>query len=180
MMGDELVRNEVIINLLGRRSIRSFKSDPIDERQLKTILEAALYAPSGHGSQSVRLIVITDPGVKKKLSKANAAILGTKGDPFYGAPVIVAVLADKKAADYVYDGSVAIMNMMNAAFSLGIGSCWVHRAKQEFESDEGKELLKEWGLDDGFEGIGHCVLGYPMGIIPKAAPRKPGRIIYVK
>ena len=110
----------------------------------------------------------------------NAEIMGMDGDPFYGAPVVLIVLADKNIGTHIYDGSLVMGNLMLAAHSLGIGSCWIHRAKEEFSSPEGKEILREIGIDGEYEGIGHCVLGYIDGSIPQAAPRKGNYIYFVK
>ncbi|MBR3688685.1 MAG: nitroreductase family protein, partial [Lentisphaeria bacterium] len=99
-------------------------------------------------------------------------------DPFYGAPELVVVLANKAIPTYIYDGSLVMGNMMNAAADLGVASCWVHRAKEEFESEEGKALLKSLGIEGDWEGIGHCALGYAAGPLPAGAPRKPGRIVW--
>lgn len=172
--------NEVISALLSRRSIRKFKPEMIREEELKEIISAGLYAPSGHGSQSVKLVVVMDKDFITQLSYMNAKVLGKNTDPFYGAPVVIVVLADKNAADYIYDGSAAMANMLNAAYSLKIGSCWIHRAKQMFESEEGKELLKKWGLEGDYEGIANCILGYPDESFLEAIPRKSGRVIYVR
>lgn len=172
--------NEVISILVGRRSVRKFKPEMIREEDLQNIVKAGLYAPSGHGLQSAKFVVITNKKTIKQLSQLNATVLGKQNDPFYGAPVVIVVLANKSSADYINDGSVAIANMLNAACSLGIGSCWVHRAKQEFESTEGKLLLKEWGIEDNYEGIGHCILGYPDESALDRAPRKSNRVIYVR
>lgn len=110
----------------------------------------------------------------------NAAIMGTDTDPFYGAPVVLIVLADKSRPTYLYDGSLVMGNMMNAAHSLGLGSCWIHRAKEEFESEDGKELLKKWGVEGDYEGIGHCVIGYVEGDYPETKPRKEDYVYYVE
>ena len=130
--------------------------------------------------QSPVIIAVTDQETRDKLSAMNAAIMGTDTDPFYGAPVVLIVLADKTRPTYRYDGSLVMGNMMNAAHSLGLGSCWIHRAKEEFESEEGKELLKKWGVEGDYEGIGHCVIGYVEGDYPETKPRKEDYVYYVE
>lgn len=172
--------NETIKTIVSRRSIRSYLPDKISQEKLDEILKAGTYAATGMGMQSPIIVAVTNKEVRDKLSKMNAEIMGTDTDPFYGAPVVVVVLADKNRPTHVYDGSLVMGALMDAAYSLGIGSCWVHRAKEEFESPEGKALLKEWGIEGEYEGIGHCILGYPKGDIPKAKPRKENYIHYVK
>ncbi|MDO4564326.1 MAG: nitroreductase [Clostridia bacterium] len=168
--------NQTITDMLSRRSIRSYKPDPIPEELLNQILEAGTYAATGGGRQSPVMVLVTDKPLRDKLSKMNAAVMGKDVDPFYGAPVVVSVLADPARNTYVEDGSLVIGNLMLAASTLNIGSCWIHRAKEMFESPEGKELLNQWGIP-GYVGIGNCILGYVNGEIPEAAPRKEGYII---
>ena len=156
--------NEVIKNMEERRSVRGYKPDMIRKEDLDTIIEAGTYAATGMGMQSPIIVAVTDKATRDQLSAMNAKIMGTDTDPFYGAPVVLIVLADKARPTYLYDGSLVMGNLMNAAHSLGIGSCWIHRAKEEFESEEGKALLKKWGIEGDYEGIGHCVLGYECDI----------------
>ena len=171
--------NEVLKAMQERRSCRSFKPDLIPEEVLDQILEAGTYAATGMGKQSPILIAVTDKALRDKLSKMNAAVMGMDGDPFYGAPELIIVLADRKIPTYLYDGSLVMGNLMLAAHTLGVGSCWIHRAKQEFDSEEGKALLKELGIEGDYEGIGHCILGYPEGACRPAAPRKENYIYKV-
>ena len=172
--------NESIKNMIERRSVRGYKSDMIPKEDLDLILEAGTYAATGMGMQSPVIVAVTDKATRDQLSKMNADVMGTDTDPFYGAPVVLVVLADKNRPTYIYDGSLVMGNLMNAAASLGIGSCWIHRAKEEFESEEGKEILKSLGIEGDYEGIGHCILGYADGPAPKAAPRKDSYVYYVK
>lgn len=172
--------NETIKTLLNRRSIRKFKPDQITDEELNAVLEAGKYAPSGANQQSAILIAVQNKEMIKKLTKMNAAVIGKDVDPYYGAPTIILVLAEKNKATPVEDASLAIGNMYNAAFSLGLGSCWVHRTKQMFESEEGKSLLKEWGVEGEYIGVGSCILGYPDCEFPKAAPRKENYVVIVK
>ncbi len=154
--------NEVLKNIEERRSIRKYKEDMIPKEIIEKIVEAGTYAPSGMGMQSSIIIAITNRSVRDKLSKLNAKIMGREGeDPFYGAPVVIVVLAKKDVPTHVYDGSLVMENLMLAANSLGIGSCWIHRAKEEFETEEGKEILKTLGINPlEYEGIANCILGY--------------------
>lgn len=171
---------ETIKDLKERRSIRKYQDRQIEEADLQKILEAGMYAPTGMGMQSPLMVVVQDRDTISKLSKMNARIFGNENmDPFYGAPTVIVVLADKNRHTYIEDGSLVMGNLMNAAHALGLGSCWIHRAKQEFESEEGKELLRQWGIEGDYAGIGHCIIGYPDGAIPEAKPRKENYIYRV-
>lgn len=172
--------SEVINNMKTRRSIRKYKPDMIPEDVLNRIIEAGTYAATGMGKQSPIIIAVTNKEIRDKFSKMNAEIMGVDSDPFYGAPVVLIVLADKARPTYVYDGSLVMGNLMLAAHAEGIGSCWIHRAKEEFESAEGKVFLKSLGIEGDYEGIGHCVLGYTDGEEPKAMPRKENYVYCVK
>ena len=164
--------------LKNRRSIRSFKQDPIPEEVLNTILEAGVYAPTGMGKQAPIIIAVTNKDMRDQLSKMNASIMGTDNDPFYGAPVVLVVLADKSIPTHVYDGSCVMENLMLAAYDQGVGSCWIHRAKEEFESEEGKEILKSLGIEGEYEGIGHVILGYPEGELSSTPKERKENYIY--
>ncbi len=175
--------NETLNVLKTRRSCRKFKAEMIKDDELSQIIEAGTYAPSGHNAQSAIIIAVTNKELRNKISAENAKIMGRPADfdPFYGAPVILIVLADKKAVNHVYDGTLVMGNLMNAAAALGLGSIWIHRAKEEFESDFGKEILKSLNIEGDYEGIGHVALGYKEeGGEAKAAPRKPNYVYYVK
>lgn len=172
--------SEVFDKILTRRSIRQFKSDPVPEDVLNRIIKAGTYAATGMGMQSPIIIAITNKEVRDRFSKLNGEILGTTSDPFYGAPVVLIVLADRNRATYLYDGSLVMGNLMLAAHDQGIGSCWIHRAKEEFDRPEGKEFLKSLGIEGDYEGIGHCVLGYIDGKVPDPKPRKESYVYYVK
>ena len=173
-MSDELE------TIKSRRSIRKYKSDMVPQDKLEKIIEAGTYAATGMGKQSPIIVAVTNKELRDKLSAMNAKIMGTNTDPFYGAPVVLIVLADKSRPTYLYDGSLVMGNLMLEAEAQGIGSCWIHRAKEEFESEEGKEILKSLGIEGDYEGIGHCVLGFADGPAPKAAPRKDSYVYYVK
>ena len=172
--------NEVIKNMEERRSVRSYKPDMISKEDLDAIIEAGTYAATGMGMQSPIIVAVTDKATRDQLSAMNAKIMGKDTDPFYGAPVVLIVLADKARPTYLYDGSLVMGNLMNAAHSLGIGSCWIHRAKEEFESPEGKQILKDLGITGDYEGIGHCILGYADCEDPTAAPRKENYVIFAE
>ena len=172
--------NDVIKAMLERRSCRKYKPEQIKDEDLQQILEAGKYAATGHGWQSPKMVVIQNPEIIAKLSKWNAQIMGVKSDPFYGAPTVILVLADATKPTAVQDGSLVMGNLMLAAHSLGLGSCWINRAKEEFATEEGKALLKQWGIEGDYIGVGHCVLGYLDGNLPKAAPRKDDYVVTVK
>ena len=174
--------NDVIKAMEERRSIRKYQTKQVPQEIIEQIVEAGTYAASGMGKQSALIIAVTDPALRSRLAKMNAEVGGWKPDfdPFYGAPAVLVVLADKKVPTYVYDGSLVMGNLMLAAHTLGVGSCWIHRAKQEFESEEGKQILKDLGVEGDYEGIGHCILGYAEGEIPAAAPRREGNVVFVK
>ena len=167
---------ETLTTLKTRRSCRAYKPDHVEEEKLNAIVEAGTFAPTGMGKQSPIILVIKDKEIRDQLAKINAAVLGADIDPFYGAPDLVVVLADKSMPTYVYDGSLVMGNMMNAAADLGVASCWVHRAKEEFESEEGKAILKKLGIEGEYEGIGNLILGYAAKPIGEAAPRKANYI----
>ena len=163
-----------MLNLLKtRRSVRAYKADPVPEELLDQVLEAGTYAPSAMGRQSPTLIAVTSPKYREQISKLNAAVMGTDKDPYYGAPVIVLALADPAIGPWVEDASCALENMMLAAHALGLGSCWIHREREMFATEEGKQLMEEWGLPEGLMGIGALSLGYPDGESAPAKPRKP-------
>ena len=163
-----------------RRSCRKFKAEQIKDEELQAILEAGKYAATGKGLQSPKMVVIQNPEVIAKLSKWNADIMGVTSDPFYGAPTVILVLADATRTTAVQDGSLVMGNLMLAAHSIGVASCWINRAKEEFATEEGKALLKQWGIEGDYIGVGHCVLGYPAVDLPKPAPRKEDYVVFVK
>ena len=172
--------SEVLTKLQTRRSIRKFKSDMISKDILDEIITAGTYAASGRNMQSPVIVAVTNQEIRDKLSKANAEVMGNPDtDPFYGAPVVLIVLANKEYGTYVYDGSLVMGNLMLAAHELGIGSCWIHRAKEIFEQPQWQEWLKSLGVDGEYEGIGNCVLGYVDGEYPVAPLRKENRVFYV-
>lgn len=173
--------NETLKVLETRRSCRNFDPDKmISEEDLKAIIKAGTYAPTGMGKQSPIIIAVTNKEMRDKISKENAKIKGTDSDPFYGAPVILIVLANKESRTYQYDGSLVMGNLLNAAESLGLGSIWIHRAKEEFESDFGKNILADLGIEGDYEGIGHCALGYAAEPAKAPAPRKDNYVYYIK
>lgn len=173
--------NETLRVLESRRSCRNFKPDMIKEEELQAILKAGTYAATGMGKQSPIIIAVTDKKIRDEIMEENRKIggWGEGFDPFYGAPVILIVLAKKEVGTHVYDGSLVMGNLMNAAESLGVASIWIHRAKEEFESDFGKALLQKLGITEEYEGIGHCALGYAAEPAKEAAPRKENYIYRV-
>lgn len=174
--------NDVIKTITNRRSIRKFKPDMPKKEDIEQIVTAGRYAASGMGKQSTVTLVVTQKALRDKLSAANAKICGRDDgfDPFYGAPVILIVLADKTWPTGIYDGSLVMGNMMLAAQSLGLGSIWIHRAKEEFSLPKYRRLLSDLGLEGEWEGIGHCAIGYVDGEVPKAAERKTGRVFWIE
>ena len=171
--------NESIKNLLERRSIRAYKKELVPKETLDTILEAGKYSPSGMGQQSTLMVVTQDPELVARLSKMNAAVMGSTSDPFYGAPTVIIVFSDSKMGTCVENGSLVMGNLMNAAHALGVDSCWIHRAREVFASEEGKALLAQWGIEGDYIGIGHCILGYRDCELPQAKPRKENYIYRV-
>ena len=171
--------NDVIRSLKERRSVRAYREEQVREEELRQILEAATYAPSGMGKQSAVMVVVQDKETIAKLSKLNAAVMGAEIDPFYGAPTVVVVLADRSSFTWKEDGCLVMGNLMNAAYAVGVDSCWIHRAKEVFEGEEGQALLKQWGIEGDYVGVGHCILGYRDGEKPEPPARKPGRILRV-
>ena len=174
--------NEVIKAMKERRSIRKFKAEMPSKADLEQIVEAGLYAANGRGRQAVITIAVTDKELRDKLSEVNNEIMGGPegNDPFYGAPAILIVLANKEVPTAPYDGSLVMGNLMLAAHSLGLGSIWIHRAKEEFEMSEYQKFLKDLGIEGEWEGIGHCAVGYIDGENPAAAPRNDGRVFWVE
>ena len=172
--------NDIIKAMETRRSIRGYKEDMVPEELIAEVVEAGTYAATGMGRQSPIILAVTNKEVRDRLSKVNAEIMGTTGDPFYGAPVVLVVLADKSRPTYLYDGSLVMGNLMLAAHSLGLGSGWIHRAKETFEREEGKAILKELGIEGDYEGIGNCVIGYAKEPAKDAAPRKTDYVHYIK
>ena len=163
----------------SRKSVKKYKDTPVEKELLDKIIEAGLYAPSGRNLQAPIIISVTNKQVRDELSKLNAKIMGAEGsDPFYGAPAVLIVLADKNVSTYVYDGALVMENMMLAAHALGLGACWIHRAKQAFELPEGKAILEKLGIAGDYEGIGHCVVGYA-DMIPPEKERKANRVYYI-
>lgn len=168
-----------IENILNRRSVKKYKEEAVSEELIDQIIEAGLYAPSSLNLQSAIIVAITNPQERDKLAQLNAQVMNASIDPFYHAPVVLVVLADKNNANRVYDGSLVMANMMQAAYDLGLGSCWIHRAKEVFESEQGKQLLKQWGIEGEYEGIGNCIVGVPARVA-SATPRKAHRVYKVK
>ena len=172
--------NETMKTILSRKSTKKYLPTPVEPELIEQIVQAGVYAPTGMGKQSPIILAVTNKEVRDQLSRINAGVMGRDTDPFYGAPAVLVVLARKDVPTHVYDGSCVIENMLIAAHSLGLGACWIHRAKEEFESEEGKALLKSWGIEGEYEGIGNVILGYPDGPAHPDVPRKEGYVYYVK
>lgn len=172
--------SETLKVLESRRSCRAYKPELIEEEKLQAIIKAGTFAATGMGRQSPIIIAVTNKEMRDKLSKMNAAVMNSNADPFYGAPELLIVLANKDIGTYLYDGSLVMGNLMNAAEDLGVASCWIHRAKEEFESEEGKQILKDLGIEGNYEGIGHVILGYAANPPAEPAPRKENYVYFVK
>ena len=174
-------RNEALERLLDRRSVKAYRPDAVPQELLDEILAAGMNAPTGMNRQSPIILAVTDRKVRDEMSRRNAAVMGMSGaDPFYGAPAVLVVLARKDVATHVYDGSLVLGQMLLAAHSLGLGACWIHRAKEVFESSWGRELLRSLGVEGEYEGIGNCIVGYPAGPLSAASPRKKDYVHYLR
>ena len=175
-----MLKNETLHTLETRRSCRAYLDRQVDGETLEAVLRAGTFAPTGMGRQSPVIVAVQDKAARDELSRINAAIMGTDGDPFYGAPTVLVVLADTACGTWQYDGSLVMGNLLNAAHELGLASCWIHRAKEEFETDEGRAILAGLGIDaDEYEGIGNCIVGYAEGAEPEAKPRKEDYIFRI-
>ena len=173
------MKTEFLDMLLTRRSVRAYKPDPVPTALLEEVLRAGTYAPTGGGRQSPVLVAVTDKAARDEISRLNAAVMGKDTDPYYGAPVLVLALADPASSTWVEDASCALENMMLAAHALGLGSVWVHREREIFDSEAGKALLRAWGLPETRRGVGSIALGYASGPAPAPAPRKDGYVVRV-
>ena len=175
------MENAVLHSLITRRSVRRYKPDPVPQELLDQVMEAGLYAASGMGRQGSVILQVTDKALRDRLMRLNAAVMGTKNDPFYGAPTAVLVLGEKNNPNGVQDASLVMGNLLLAASGIGLGSCWINRAKETFETPEGKALLAKWGLDpEKYIGVGYCILGYPAPNGTRTpGPRKAGYVLHV-
>ena len=170
--------NEALEVLYTRRSIRRYKPEQISREEMEAVIQAGVRAASGKNGQSAIIVAVQDKETRDLLSRLNAEVLGVHSDPFYGAPTVLIVLADAKSPYVVEDGSLVLGNLMNAAKAIGLGSCWINRANEVFASDEGKALLKKWGIEGEWIGVGNCILGYPAED-PAMKPRKENNVYYV-
>ena len=164
--------------LKNRRSIRKYKPQQVSDEVLDQILEVGLYTPSGMNTQNTVMVAVRDKETRDQLSRMNAAVMGSSADPFYGAPCVIVVLAYPERYTWLEDGALVMGTLMNAAYEVGLGSCWIHRAQQMFDSAEGKELLRKWGLPENLKGVGNCILGYA-DEEPAPKPRLDGRIVKI-
>lgn len=176
-----MITNETLETLRNRRSCKAYKPEQIKEDELDTILDAGTWAPTGMGKQSPIMIAVQDKEDIAELERINAEIFGKPGASlFYGAPTVVVVLAESDKPTNVYDGSLVMGNMLNAAASIGVGACWIHRAKETFERLDGKALLKKWGIEGNYVGIGNCILGYSASAPKEPIARKENYITKIK
>ena len=172
--------NQTQKDIIERRSCRRFRPDAVAKESIERIIQAGLFAASGRGRQCPIIVAVTDKETRDCLSRVNAEIMGSSGDPFYGAPAVLVVFAPKDVPTHVYDGSLVMGNLMLAAHTDGLGSCWIHRARETFEREEWKSWLAELGVEGEYEGIGNCVVGYVDGDYPAVIPRKDGRVFLVE
>ena len=170
--------NETLQTLISRKSTKAYLDRQVEDALLDQVLEAGLYAPSGRNTQQVMAVVVRDKAIRDQLSRMNAAVMGAETDPFYGAPCVIVVFADSQGTTWVEDGSLLMGNLLNAAASLGLASCWIHRAKEVFDLPEGKALLQKWGLPEHLRGVGSCILGYAAATAERK-PRLEGRIFKI-
>lgn len=172
--------NEILKAMETRQSVRAYRPDPIDEETLNAILRAGTFAPSGMGRQSGKIVVVQDPATREILRAKNAEVIGNPdADPFYGAPTVLVVLAGSTVPTWVEDGSLVMGNLLLAASALGVGACWIHRARETFDSPEGKALLQKWGIPETYRGVGNCILGYSAAEPQPKKPRKADFIVRV-
>lgn len=172
--------NETIQTILSRRSVKKYLPKQITDEELEQVVTAGAYAANGRGLQAGKIVVVQAPETREQLRAMNAAVWGKPEiDPFYGAPTVCVVLADSQVSTWVEDGSLVLGNMLLAASSLGLGACWIHRARQEFDSPEGKALLQKWGVPETYRGIGHCILGYAAAEPLPAKARKADFVVRV-
>ncbi len=163
-----------------RRSVRGYSDQPVEQEKLDAIMEAATYAPTGMGKQSPTIVLVKNKEIRDKIAALNAGVMGRDIDPFYGAPVVAVVFGNKAAAPtWMEDAALVAGNLLNAAHAVGVDSCYIYRSKEVFESEEGIALKKEWGLDENYEGVASCILGYASGETPKAKERKENYVIEV-
>ena len=172
--------NRTIEDLLNRRSVRSFTDEPVSKEELEILVQSGMNAPSGGNRQPAIMVVVQDEETINQLERLNYEAVGNPpGKPFYGAKTVIVVLADKKVSTRVYDGALVMGNLMNAAYALGLGSCWIHRAKETFETEEGRALLAKWGIEGEYEGIGNLIVGHVAGEFPPAKAKKENYVYWV-
>lgn len=172
--------NHLYETILSRRSVKSYTGEQVSQELLEQVIEAGRYAPTGMNAMSPVFIAVQNPEMIEKLSRMNAAVMGMETDPFYGAPTVILVLANRERSTWLEDGSLAMGNLQLAAHALGLGSCWIHRCYQMFESEEGKALLKEWGVEGEYAGVGCCILGYQKEEPKPRVARREGQVFYVR
>ena len=171
---------EAYTDLITRRSVRQYKNTPVPRELIERVINAGLHAPSGLNKQSPIIVAVTDKALRDRIAQLNAAVMGRDTDPFYGAPVVLVVQANKNVPTYVYDGSLTMGNLMLAAHECGLGSCWIHRAREVFNSDKGREILASLGISGDYEGIGNCILGFADTELPEPAERHDGRVFWAE
>ena len=172
--------NDILTAIEQRRSCRRYKPELPPKEDIEAVIRAGLYAASGMNRQSPIILAVTDPELRNAMSRDNAAVMGRDGDPFYGAPCVLVVLADKSNPNGVYDATLVMGNLMLAAHSLGLGSCWINRAKEVFETEKWQSFLREKGIEGQWQGVGNCIVGYPDVELPAPPERKPNRVFWME
>lgn len=172
--------NETLETILERRSIRSYQQKQISEQELDSVLQAAEYAPSAMNQQSSKFVVVQNKEIMQKLIELGKKATNNEKSPFYGAPTLILVFAEKDNIAPINDASLALENMFLAATSLNLASCWIHCVNAIFRTDEGKMLQLEMGVGDEYMIVGSCILGYTDNKIPEALPRKKDFVIKIK
>lgn len=171
---------EAMEMLLERRAIRKYKPEQITDEELAAVLKAGMYAPSGRNDQGAYYIAVQNREDRELITRMNNDIAKRDSDPYYFAPTVILAFAEAGNPTSFEDACLGLGNMFNAAYALGLGSCWVHRTKQMFETEEGKALLAKWGVKKELIGVGSCILGYPDCEHPQASPRKEDFYTIVK
>ena len=166
-------------DLKTRRAVRSYNDEPVTREELEAVLEAGTWAPTAMGAQRACIVAVTNKADRDAVSRLNAGVMGNDGDPFYGAPVVLVVFGDGTWPMAVKDGSLIMGNLMNAAHAIGLGSCWIDRAEPVFETEEGKALMKKWGVPEGYIGVGNCILGHT-DAQPEPKPRKADFVLWAE
>lgn len=173
------MNEEMLRGLKERRSCRSFRSEQITDEELRLVLEAGTFAPTAKGSQSPVIVAVQNPEEVAAVSALNARF-GPNQNPYYGAPTILLVLVPAGGYLGELDGAAVLTNLVNGAHAVGLGSCWINRPQFMFETNEGREMLKRWGIEGSWKGVGSVALGYAAADPTPPKPRKENYCVIVK